>query len=215
VPLTAINGALENMISLLPANDPDAAKFLTILQKNVRRMNYLVSDLLDLAKLEGQERAEMFLDEVNVAEVLKSAIHSVSDFAQEKNISLDLDLSGISEGCSLFWERDRVQQAVFNLLDNAVKYTPPGGGVHLSAREADKSLVIAITDTGLGIPKEHLSRIFERFYRVDRDRSREMGGTGLGLSIVKHIVEAHRGTVEAQSELGRGSTFTLTFPKKA
>jgi two-component system phosphate regulon sensor histidine kinase PhoR len=214
VPLTAINGALENMISLLPANDPDAAKFLTILQKNVRRMNYLVSDLLDLAKLEGQERAEMFLDEVNVAEVLKSAIHSVSDFAQEKNISLDLDLSGISEGCSLFWERDRVQQAVFNLLDNAVKYTPPGGGVHLSAREADKSVVISVTDTGLGIPKEHLARIFERFYRVDRDRSRELGGTGLGLSIVKHIVEAHRGTVEAQSELGRGSTFTLTFPKK-
>jgi two-component system phosphate regulon sensor histidine kinase PhoR len=156
----------------------------------------------------------MFLDEVNVVEVLKSALHSVSDLAQEKNVSLNLDLSGISEGCSLFWERDRVQQAVFNLLDNAVKYTPPGGEVHLSAREADKSLVIAITDTGLGIPKEHLSRIFERFYRVDRDRSREMGGTGLGLSIVKHIVEAHRGTVEAQSELGRGSTFTLTFPKK-
>ena len=177
-------------------------------------MNYLVSDLLDLAKLEGQERAEMFLDEVNVAEVLKSALQSVSDLAQEKNISLNLDLSGISEECSLFWERDRVQQAVFNLLDNAVKYTPPGGGVHLSAREADKSLVISVTDTGLGIPKEHLSRIFERFYRVDRDRSRELGGTGLGLSIVKHIVEAHRGTVEAQSELGRGSTFTLTFPKK-
>ena len=214
MPLTAINGALETMISLLPVNDPDANKFLTILQKNVRRMNYLVSDLLDLAKLEGQERAEMFLDEVNVVEVLKSALHSVSDFAQEKNISLHLDLSGISEGSSLFWERDRVQQAVFNLLDNAVKYTPPGGAVHLSAREADKSLVITITDTGLGIPKEHLARIFERFYRVDRDRSREMGGTGLGLSIVKHIVEAHRGTVEAQSELGRGSTFTLTFPKK-
>ena len=201
-------------MSILPATDQDAAKFLTILQKNVRRMNYLVSDLLDLAKLEGQERAEMFLDEVNVAEVLKSAVQSVSDLAQEKNISLKLDLSGLSEGCSLFWERDRVQQAVFNLLDNAVKYTPPGGGVHLSAREADKSLVISVTDTGLGIPKEHLARIFERFYRVDRDRSREMGGTGLGLSIVKHIVEAHRGTVEAQSELGRGSTFTLTFPKK-
>jgi len=213
-PLTVINGALETLLAILPATDQDAAKFLTILQKNVRRMNYLVSDLLDLAKLEGQELAEVFLDEVNVAEVLKSALQSVADLAQEKNISLNLDLSGISEGCSLFWERDRVQQAVFNLLDNAVKYTPPGGGVRLSAREADKSLVISVTDSGLGIPKEHLARIFERFYRVDRDRSREMGGTGLGLSIVKHIVEAHRGTVEAQSELGRGSTFTITFPKK-
>jgi two-component system, OmpR family, phosphate regulon sensor histidine kinase PhoR len=213
-PLTAISGALETILTLLPATDQDAVKFLTILEKNVRRMNYLVSDLLDLAKLEGQERAEMFLDEVNVREVLQSALHSVSDFAQEKNISLELDLSGISVGCSLFWERDRVQQAIFNLLDNAVKYTPPGGDVRLSAREADKSLVISVTDSGLGIPKEHLSRIFERFYRVDRDRSRELGGTGLGLSIVKHIVEAHRGTVEAQSELGRGSSFTITFPKK-
>jgi two-component system phosphate regulon sensor histidine kinase PhoR len=213
-PLTAITGALETIETILPATNQDAAKFLAILQKNVRRMNYLVSDLLDLAKLEGQERAEMFLDEVNVAEVLKSALQSVSDLAQEKNISLNLDLSGISEKCSLFWERDRVQQAVFNLLDNAVKYTPPGGSVYLSAREADKSLVISVSDTGLGIPKEHRTRIFERFYRVDRDRSRELGGTGLGLSIVKHIVEAHRGTVEAQSELGRGSTFTLTFPKK-
>jgi two-component system phosphate regulon sensor histidine kinase PhoR len=214
-PLTAINGALETILNILPARDQDAAKFLNILQKNVRRMNYLVSDLLDLAKLEGQERAEMFLDEVKVADVLKSAFRSVSDLAQEKNISMELDLSGISEGSSLFWERDRVQQAVFNLLDNAVKYTPPGGSVGLSAREADKSLVISVTDSGLGIPKEHLARIFERFYRVDRDRSREMGGTGLGLSIVKHIVESHRGTVEAQSELGRGSTFTITFPRKA
>jgi two-component system, OmpR family, phosphate regulon sensor histidine kinase PhoR len=213
-PLTAINGALETMLSLLPANDPDANKFLSILQKNVRRMNYLVSDLLDLAKLEGQERSEMFLDEVNVAHVLESALQSVADLAQEKNISLGLDLSALAEDRSLFWERDRVQQAIFNLLDNAVKYTPPGGSVRLSARETDKSLVIAVTDTGLGIPKEHLARIFERFYRVDRDRSRELGGTGLGLSIVKHIVEAHKGTVEAQSELGRGSTFTITFPKK-
>ena len=213
-PLTAITGALETLQTILPVTDQDVAKFHAILQKNVRRMNYLVSDLLDLAKLEGQERAEMFLDEVKVTEVLKSALQSVSDLAQEKNISLNLDLSEISEGCSLFWERDRVQQAVFNLLDNAVKYTPPGGSVHLSAREAEKSLVISVSDTGLGIPKEHRTRIFERFYRVDRDRSRELGGTGLGLSIVKHIVEAHRGTVEAQSELGRGSTFTLTFPKK-
>ena len=84
-----------------------------------------------------------------------------------------------------------------------------------SSKLLSERLVISVTDTGLGIPKEHLARIFERFYRVDRDRSRELGGTGLGLSIVRHIVEAHKGTVEAQSELGRGSTFTITFPKKA
>ncbi|MBI5583631.1 MAG: PAS domain-containing protein [Deltaproteobacteria bacterium] len=213
-PLTAISGALETLESVCPA-EGDTRRFLGILQKNVRRMVYLVSDLLDLSQLEDQERAERFVDEVNVAEVLKTALSGIAPQAQEKNISLSLDLTGLSsEDCSLFWERERIYQAIFNLLDNAIKYTPPGGKVVLSAREGEKEISVSVTDTGLGIPREHLPRIFERFYRVDRDRSRELGGTGLGLSIVKHIVEAHKGKVEARSELGRGSTFTITFPKK-
>jgi two-component system phosphate regulon sensor histidine kinase PhoR len=213
-PLTAISGALETLEGIIPA-EGDVRKFMTILQKNVRRMSYLVSDLLDLAQLDDQERSERLVDEVPVAEVLKSALQTISPQAQEKNIALTQDLGGLSsERASLFWEKERMHQAIFNLLDNAVKYTPPGGKVTLSAREDEKEISIAVTDTGLGIPKEHLARIFERFYRVDRNRSRELGGTGLGLSIVKHIVEAHKGKVEARSDLGRGSTFTITFPKK-
>jgi two-component system, OmpR family, phosphate regulon sensor histidine kinase PhoR len=213
-PLTAISGALETLEGIIPA-EGDTRKFIGILQKNVRRMGYLVSDLLDLAQLEDQERSERYVDEVPVTEVLKSALQSITPLAQEKNIALIQDLAGLSSlGASLFWEKERMHQAIFNLLDNAVKYTPPGGQVTLATREDEKELSISVTDTGLGIPKEHLARIFERFYRVDRNRSRELGGTGLGLSIVKHIVEAHKGKVEARSELGRGSTFTITFPKR-
>ena len=214
-PLTAISGALETLEGVIPPGLEEAQKFMAILQKNVRRMGYLVSDLLDLAKLEDQERAERLVDEVPVREVLQSAFEAISSQAQEKNISLHLDVAGLPVGSWQFWERERMHQAVFNLLDNAVKYTPPDGKVALSAREDEKEISISVSDTGLGIPKEHLSRIFERFYRVDRNRSRELGGTGLGLSIVKHIVEAHKGKVEAKSELGRGSTFTITFPKKS
>lgn len=214
-PLTAISGALETLEGIIPA-EGDTRTFLGILQKNVRRMGYLVSDLLDLAQLDDQERAERVVDEVPVAEVLKTALQNISPQAREKNIDLTLDLSGLSSVESpLFWEKERMHQAVFNLLDNAVKYTPPDGKVALAAREDEKEISIAVSDTGLGIPKEHLARIFERFYRVDRNRSRELGGTGLGLSIVKHIVEAHKGKVEARSELGKGSTFTITFPKRA
>jgi two-component system phosphate regulon sensor histidine kinase PhoR len=213
-PLTAISGALETLEGLIPA-EGDTRTFLGILQKNVRRMGYLVSDLLDLAQLDDQERAERVVDEVPVADVLKTALQNIAPQAREKKLDLSLDLSGLSSTESpLFWEKERMHQAVFNLLDNAVKYTPPDGKVVLSAREDEKEISISVSDTGLGIPKEHLSRIFERFYRVDRNRSRELGGTGLGLSIVKHIVEAHKGKVEARSELGRGSTFTMTFSKK-
>lgn len=213
-PLTAISGALETLEGLI-SEQGDAGRFLGILEKNVRRMSYLVSDLLDLSQLEDQERGERYVDEVPVAEVLQSALQTISPQALAKDITLIQDLAGLSSpGASLFWEKERMHQAIFNLLDNAVKYTPPGGKVTLSAREDEKEISISVTDTGLGIPKEHLTRIFERFYRVDRDRSRELGGTGLGLSIVKHIVEAHKGQIEARSELGRGSTFTITFPKK-
>jgi two-component system phosphate regulon sensor histidine kinase PhoR len=213
-PLTAISGALETLEGLI-SEQGDAARFLGILEKNVRRMSFLVSDLLDLSQLEDQERAERYVDEVPVAEVLQSALQNISPQALAKDITLSQDLTGLSSPSAvLYWEKERMHQAIFNLLDNAVKYTPPGGKVTLSAREDEKDISISVTDTGLGIPKEHLTRIFERFYRVDRDRSRELGGTGLGLSIVKHIVEAHKGKVEARSELGRGSTFTITFPKK-
>ncbi|HMK66261.1 MAG TPA: ATP-binding protein, partial [Thermodesulfobacteriota bacterium] len=173
---------------------------------------------------------------VLVKEVLEIALQMVSDQAAEKGITLVEETETIGKEVSGNWEKERIIQAIFNILDNAVKYTLPNGRVRLTAKtvrssefgvRSDKTkdfelktvssepadlMEISIEDTGIGIPKEHLPRIFERFYRVDKARSRELGGTGLGLSIVKHIVEAHGGTVQVQSTLNLGSTFHIILP---
>jgi two-component system phosphate regulon sensor histidine kinase PhoR len=201
---------------------------LTLIRKEVKRLNLLESDLLELAKLDVQEKAKINFERVGIIEILKTALQMVKNQAREKAISLELDGDNLPEEMTAFWEKDRILQALFNVLDNALKYTPSGGQVRLVAKpiqrkeEIDEQrttyddrvnfIEISIEDNGPGIPKEHLSRIFERFYRVDRDRSWELGGTGLGLTIVKHIVESHDGTVEVQSALGKGTTFSLNLP---
>lgn len=240
-PLTSINGYVETLLSMVPPEPPEIKRFLSIMQKNVKRMNFLVSDLLDLAKLDVQEKSKITLEQVPVKEVLEAADQMIMDQAKEKKINFSKEIDAIPENLTAFWEKDRVLQALFNVLDNAVKYTPPGGQVRLTAeviadfgfrisesgkndlpkltpqgefRTPQSAIKISIEDTGIGIPKEHLSRIFERFYRVDKARSRELGGTGLGLSIVKHIVESHKGTVGIQSVLNQGTTVTITLPFK-
>jgi two-component system phosphate regulon sensor histidine kinase PhoR len=235
-PLTSISGYVETLLSLAPGDPPELQRFLSVIQKNVRRMNLLVSDLLDLAKLDAKELTETTLKKVRVEEVLNTAVQMVDDQARAKKIDLIMEKETLPEDLIAYWEEDRIEQALFNVLDNAVKYTPEGGHVRLAARivrssesgfrngkgleqtdrddELTDFLEITVEDTGIGIPKEHLPRIFERFYRVDKARSRELGGTGLGLSIVKHIVEAHRGTVQVRSVLDQGSTFTLILPLK-
>jgi two-component system phosphate regulon sensor histidine kinase PhoR len=200
-------------------------------------MNFLVSDLLELAKLDVQEISDNKQEQVLVKEILETAEQMIRDQAQQKGIDFSQEWNTIPQGLTAFWEKDRIVQALFNLLDNAVKYTPEGGQVRLAAKlvrssefgdenqkELNSELItqhselhrdfleISVADTGIGIPKEHLDRIFERFYRVDKARSRELGGTGLGLAIVKHIVEAHGGTVQVQSTIGKGSTFIITLP---
>jgi two-component system phosphate regulon sensor histidine kinase PhoR len=239
-PLTSITGYVETLLSLAPNEPPEMQRFLSIIQKNVSRMNLLVSDLLDLAKLDAKELTDENLKRVKVEEVVTTALQMVDDQAREKEIILIRETENLPNELTACWEKDRIIQALFNVLDNAVKYTPPGGQVRLSANRVQRSafgvqrkediderrmtnnelvdfIEISVADTGIGIPKEHLSRIFERFYRVDKARSRELGGTGLGLSIVKHIIESHGGTIQVQSMLGQGSTFTIVLPlsKKA
>jgi two-component system phosphate regulon sensor histidine kinase PhoR len=238
-PLTSVSGYVETLLSLAPPDPPELQRFLTIIQKNVKRMALLVSDLLDLAKLDAKELTGLNLKKVHVEKILIAAGQMITDPAQTKQIDFQMDTKDLPEGTIATWEEERMIQALFNVLDNALKYTPEGGKIGLTAkvisdigfrisdshqktisdsiqkpdfRNPQSAIQISIQDTGIGIPKDNLSRIFERFYRVDKARSREMGGTGLGLSIVKNIVEAHGGKVQVHSVLDHGTTFTLILP---
>jgi len=240
-PLFSINERLNTLLPLIPEDLPEVRQIITSIHREVKRLCLLVSDMLDLSKLDIQEKASIYYERGVVKDILESAVKMVRQHAEGKTIGLELEIEKLPEKTTALWEKGRVLQALFNVLDNAVKYTPAGGRIRLTANLVQRSvpamsrsvqrkeeinerrttnderadfIEISIEDTGIGIPKEHLPRIFERFYRVDRDQSRQLGGTGLGLSIVKHIIESHGGTVEVQSTFGKGSTFILTIPKE-
>jgi two-component system phosphate regulon sensor histidine kinase PhoR len=150
-------------------------------------------------------------ERVSVSGALETALHTVESEARLRGVVIHSDKL---EDAEVMGDKVRLEQALINLLDNAVKFNRPGGEVHVEVvRVGEGQVRIAVTDSGIGIPSEDLSRIFERFYRVDKARSREMGGTGLGLSIVKHVVERMGGSVSAESQLGRGSTFRVLLPR--
>jgi two-component system phosphate regulon sensor histidine kinase PhoR len=235
----AINGRLDTLLPMIPADLPEVRRNIASIQTQVKRLCLLVSDMLDLARLDVQEKGNKNYGRVVIKEILKTVGDMIKEQALGKTIILDLDMENLPEGITAFWEKDRVMQALFNVLDNAVKYTQAGGRIRLTAdlisdfgfrisdsekddlfqptpqvefRNPQSAIKISVEDTGIGISKEHLPRIFERFYRVDREYSRQLGGTGLGLAIVKHIIESHGGTVEVQTMIGKGSTFTLKLP---
>jgi two-component system phosphate regulon sensor histidine kinase PhoR len=208
-PLTTIKGYTETLLEGA-LKEEVAPQFLQVIQKHADRLTKIVEDLLALSKIESKEfylKWEHF--------PLSDLIDDVSDFikeaAQKKKISISRSIIPSSlEGTG---DRSYLEQVFINLLDNAVKYTPEGGEISISAFENEqREIQVLIQDNGIGIPKEDLSRIFERFYRVDKGRSQELGGTGLGLSIVKHIIQAHDGRVWAESHLGKGSIFHFTLP---
>jgi two-component system phosphate regulon sensor histidine kinase PhoR len=187
---------------------PALRRGIEIIVKNALTMENLTNDLLSLAALEDGGRGPE-MERRNIAEILEEAVASVKPLAEKKKTAITLDCPpGLSApvGGSL------LVQAVINLLDNAVKYSPAGSTVRLAAAAAEGELVIEVGDEGPGIPAGHLERIFERFYRVDRARSRETGGTGLGLAIVRHIALLHRGKAEAESHAGEGSVFRIRLP---
>ena len=183
-------------------------RFLTIIYQETDRLNRLINDLLDLSRLESGEtelkRARIFL-----APLVEEVRQTLQNRLTEKNLSFSVEL-----GPTAVWaDEDRIREVLVNLLDNAVKYTPDGGSIKVSEVDHGDMQEFIICDTGIGIPRESIPRLFERFYRVDKARSREMGGTGLGLSIVKHIIDRHEGKVWVQSEVGKGSCFHFTLPK--
>jgi two-component system phosphate regulon sensor histidine kinase PhoR len=208
-PLTAIRGYAETLLEGALEDQENNRRFLEIIKAHAIRLNNIASDLLTLSELEaGKARPEP--EPVSVRAAIESALRTLEAEARLRGVSL---ACGHLDDAWVLGDRLQLEQALVNLLDNAVKFNRPAGEVLVEAtRAGDSRVKIILTDTGIGIPHDDLPRIFERFYRVDKARSREVGGTGLGLSIVKHIIERMNGTVSVESQLGKGSTFTVLLP---
>ncbi|OIN96447.1 MAG: PAS domain-containing sensor histidine kinase [Deltaproteobacteria bacterium CG1_02_45_11] len=210
-PLTAIKGFVETLQNGAFEKPEESQRFLGIIEKHVNRLNSIIDDLLSLSRLEQEgESKEIKLEKGSIKEVIQTAVLLCQAKAGAKNIRVNLlceeEIIGAIEPTLL-------EHAVVNLLDNAIQYSKKESEIQIAAVQTDSEINISIKDHGVGIAREHRPRIFERFYRADKARSRELGGTGLGLAIVKHIVQAHGGQVAVESVPGQGSTFTIHLPK--
>jgi two-component system phosphate regulon sensor histidine kinase PhoR len=209
-PLTAIIGFTETLQQGSVENSETAKKFLRTIRENAERLNRLVDDLKTLSRLElGEENLK--LEELPVKDELEKVMQVVGVMAAQKKIEIRKD---IPENLpAAFADKDRMTQILINIMDNAIKFTPEGGSISITASQEEEGfLAIKIADTGPGIPAADIPRLGERFYRVDKTRSRDLGGTGLGLSIVKHLLKAHNGRMEIQSASGKGTAILLFFP---
>ncbi|HEY8086846.1 MAG TPA: ATP-binding protein [Polyangiaceae bacterium] len=208
-PVAAVRSATETLRNGA-LDDPGAAiRFVDIIDRNAARLQSLVEDMLELSKLESNE-FKLKRERVELASVVPIVLGLFRERAEKKGVRLTSQTDPAAT--AIEGDRRAVEHVLSNLVDNAVKYCPTGTRVVVSATEQDGRIQLVVSDDGPGIPAEHLPRVFERFYRVDAGRSRELGGTGLGLSIVRHMVEAMRGKVSVVSEVGRGSTFTVSLP---
>jgi two-component system phosphate regulon sensor histidine kinase PhoR len=212
-PLSALYGYAETLEH--GVEDPETAKrFLRIIERQAKRLARLVDDLLSLSNLE-RGLTPLKLEEIAPRSILEDAAELMREQAERGGINLEIDSPG--ELPSIRADRDKMHQVFLNLIDNAIKYTPRGGRVTLLARPATHPSVptieMIVADTGEGIPASDIPRLTERFYRVDRARSRELGGTGLGLAIVKHIVQLHQGMLSIESRVGEGTTVTISLPE--
>lgn len=208
-PLTAIKGYIEALLDGAKDDPKRSVEFLQILMRHTDQLNNIIADLLTLSQIEsGQYRWKR--EPITISVLIESVTGMLRPLAEKKHQNLS---STVPLGLpSVPGDPDKLTQALMNLVENAIKYTPEKGMITVEAKAGEKEIEITVTDTGLGISRKDLQPIFERFYRVDRARSRELGGTGLGLSIVKHIIESHGGTVEVQSQAGKGSRFTIHLP---
>jgi len=208
-PLASIQGYTETLMDGA-LEDPDHnMRFLAIIRHNAERLARLTADLLTLSRIE-QKRQNLEFESHRVNALIREAVDVVRPIAEKSRIRLETELAPAD---ALVWcDVESVSQVLSNLLDNAIKYTPADGVITVGAHLAGRFVELYVRDTGTGIPAEDLPRLFERFYRVDKARSRELGGTGLGLSIVKHLVALHNGTVRVESQVNQGSTFFFTLP---
>jgi len=209
-PITAIKGFVETLLDGAMHNPEDAERFLRIIIKQSERLNAIIDDLLDLSRIEQDEdRRQIQLAQGSVEEIIRSVAQACSITANNKNIALEVDCE---KGLQGNINAPLLEQAITNLVDNAIKYSSAANKVRISGARTAEHIEIRVQDWGPGISKEHLPRLFERFYRVDKARSRQQGGTGLGLAITKHIIQAHHGQVQVESEVGKGSTFIILLP---
>lgn len=211
-PITSIKGFVETLLEGAKDSPEDAERFLYILNKQADRLNAIIDDLLALSRLEQEaDKGEVSFNDADICELIDSVVQVCRHKAEAKHIEVFTECED-----NLRWNINAplLEQAVVNLLDNAIKYSSNNKKISISAEQHANNLHIKVVDEGPGIGSKHLPRLFERFYRVDKARSREMGGTGLGLAIVKHIANTHNGKIMVDSELGQGSTFILEIPAR-
>lgn len=212
-PIFTIQGFLETVLDNEKLDNKTRYSFLEKTHRNVLRLHNLLNDLIEISRIESKEM-KMNFRSFNPSMVFNEVITDLKPTAEQANIKLlfnnQLDAK---KNILVLGDIERIKQVIANLIENAIKYNTPNGTVTLSLKEFDKYILVAVADTGIGISTEETDRIFERFYRVNKDRSRQVGGTGLGLAIVKHIVEAHKSSIQVSSELGVGSEFSFTLEK--
>ncbi len=209
-PVSTIRGYAETLLEGALEDKKHAREFLQIIYEDSDRLARLIKDLLDLSRIESGQ-LKLAFEACALEPVVDRVLAAMNNEAKENSVRLQKEIPGDLAKVKI--DEGTIAQVLFNLVENAIKYNNKGGCVSVSARERGHDVEVSVEDTGIGIPQEDIPRIFERFYRVDKARSRELGGTGLGLSIVKHIIQAHGSEVMVESELGRGSTFRFTLPK--
>ncbi|MBW1900356.1 MAG: PAS domain-containing protein [Deltaproteobacteria bacterium] len=208
-PITAIKGFVETLRDGATKTPEQTERFLEIIDKHAKRLEAVIEDLLNLSRIEQNSEKNIDLSETIVADVLENSVQLCRDKANAKKIGIEISCH---DDISVKMEPRLFEQALVNLLDNAIKYSDEGSDILLTATQSEHEVVIGVRDHGCGIEKKHITRLFERFYRVDKARSRKLGGTGLGLSIVKHIAQAHGGKVSVESSPEMGSTFKIHLP---
>jgi two-component system phosphate regulon sensor histidine kinase PhoR len=208
-PLSILRGYIETLLDTPKTSREELARILQIMERHSKRLGLLVDDLLSLAQLESSS-ANLEIGEVQLSELFEHVLRDWKERLAGKHLRLIVDLP--SDMPPIRADETRLQEVLYNLLENAVKYSRENGEIRLQAERCGREIVISVRDNGIGISRDDLPRIFERFYRADKARSREFGGTGLGLSIVKHIAQLHGGRVEAESEAGKGTTIRVLLP---
>lgn len=209
-PITAIKGFVEALKDGAIENPKDARRFIEIISKHASRLNAIIEDLLNLSRIEQQAEIKgIALCLMPLRSVIESATLTCMNKSPKKNINIKIDCDSSVEA---YINPTLFEQAVTNLIDNAIKYSGEDKEIRIKTERKNDEILTHVIDSGVGIPKKYLSRIFERFYRIDKARSRALGGTGLGLSIVRHIINAHDGHISVESEVGKGSKFTIHLP---